>query len=87
MNSVKRPNLALELIAGYLGFDEFGVPVFIHAMHRKNVLGEINSNRDNSHDFPLLVVLMKSRNSIMARLMPFAATSPQPRNGEARFIH
>ena len=56
-------------------------------MHGKNVLGEINSNRDNSQDFLLLllllllVVLMKSRNSIMARLMPFAATSP-PRDGE-----
>ena len=52
-------------------------------MHGKNVLGEINSNRDNSQDFLLLllVVLMKSGNSIMARLMPFAATSP-PRDGE-----
>ena len=60
-------------------------------MHGKNVLGEINSNRDNSQDFLLLlllllVVLMKSRNSIMARLMPFAATSPQPRDGEVPFI-
>ena len=35
-------------------------------MRGKNVLGEIYSNRDNGHDFPLLVVLMKSRNSIMA---------------------
>ena len=66
--------------------DQFGVPAFIHAVHRKNVLGEINSNRDHSHDFLLLVVLMKSRNSIMARLMPFAATSPQPRDGEVPFI-
>ena len=61
-------------------------PVFIHAMHRKNVLGEIYSNRDNSHDFPLLVVLMKSRNSIMALLMPFAVTSPPPWDGEVPFI-
>jgi hypothetical protein len=27
---------------------------FIHAMHGKNVLGEINSYDDNAHDFPLL---------------------------------
>ncbi|HJX58007.1 MAG TPA: hypothetical protein VJ325_04755, partial [Thiobacillus sp.] len=66
--------------------DEFGVPTFIHAMDGKNVLGEINSNDDNAHDFPLLVVLMKSGNSIMARLMPFATTSPQPRDGEVPFI-
>jgi len=55
-------------------------------MYRKNVLGEINSNDDNAHDFPLLWVLMKSRNSIMALLMPFAATSPPPRDGEVPFI-
>jgi len=60
--------------------------VFIHAVHGKNVLGEINSDGDNAHDFPLLWVLMKSRNSIMALLIPFAATSPQPRDGEVPFI-
>jgi len=60
--------------------------LFIHAMHCKNVLGEINSNDDNVHEFPFLVVLMKSGNSIMARLMPFATTSPQPRDGEVPFI-
>jgi len=55
-------------------------------MHGKNVLGEINSNGDNAYDFPLLLVLMKSRNSSMARLMPFGTTSPQPRDGEVPFI-
>ena len=60
---------------------------FIHAMHGKNVLGEIDSDGDNGHDFLLLVVvLMKSGNSIMARLMSFAAPSPQPRDGEVPFI-
>jgi len=62
------------------------VPTFIHAMRGKNVLGEIYSNRDNGHDFPLLVVLMKSRNSIMALSMPFATIQPQPRDGEVPFI-
>jgi len=55
-------------------------------MHGKNVLGEIYSNRDNGHAFPLRVVLMKSRNSIMARLMPFATIQPQPRDGEVPCI-
>ena len=59
---------------------------FVHAMHCKNVLGKINSNDDNAHDFPLLVMLMKSRNSIMARLVPFATTQPQPRDEEVPFI-
>ena len=56
------------------------------ASHGKNVLGGIDSDGDNGHDFYLLVVLMKSRNSIMALSMPFAATSPQPRDGEVPFI-
>jgi hypothetical protein len=55
-------------------------------MNRKDGLGQINSNDDNTHDFPLLLVLMKSRNSIMALSMPIAATSPQPRDGEVPFI-
>ena len=55
-------------------------------MHGKNVLGEIDFDGDNGHDFFLLVVLMKSRNFIMALSMPFAATSPQPSDGEVPFI-
>ena len=76
----------VELKGGFLTAAQ--TIVFIHAVHRKNVLGEINSNRDNSHDFLLLlvVVLMKYGNSILALLMPFAVTSPQPRDGEVPFI-
>jgi hypothetical protein len=55
-------------------------------MNRKDGLGQINSNDDNTHDFPLLLVLMKSRNSTMALSMPIAAASPQPRDGEVPFI-
>ena len=46
-------NQRQELVAAELGFDECRLAVFIHAMHRKNVLGEINSNDDNAHDFAL----------------------------------
>ena len=46
-----KPNLGL--IAGQLGFDELGLAVLIHAVHGKNILGEINSYRDNAHDSPL----------------------------------
>lgn len=31
---------------------EFGLAGFIHAMHGKDGLGEINSNDDHAHDFP-----------------------------------
>ena len=41
------------------GFDQFCLAAFIHAVDCKNILGKINSNSDNVHDFPLLVVLMK----------------------------
>lgn len=43
-----------ELFPIYLGFDQFRLAVFIHAMNRKDGLGQINSNDDNAHDFPLL---------------------------------
>jgi len=52
----------------------------------KNILGKIDPDGDNVHDFALLVVLMKTALSIMALLMPLAATSPQPLHGEADFI-
>ena len=74
------------MIATNLGFYQLGASIFIHAVHGKNVLGEINSDGDNGHDFLLLVVMMKSRNSIMALSMTIATTSPQPRDGEVPFI-
>lgn len=48
-------------------------------MHRKNILGEINSGGENGHDFPLLWVLVKTTHSIFALYNAvcgnFAATS------------
>src|ERR1019366_5600274 len=75
-----------ELVARDFGFDQCRFAVLVYAVNGKNVLGEINPYGDNVHDFPLLVVLMKTAISIMALLMPFAATSPQPRDGEVPFI-
>ena len=73
-------------ISRNLGFDQLGLAELVDAVYRKNVLGEIDPDGDNAHDIPLLAVLMKSGNSIMALLMPFAATSPHPRDGEVPFI-
>ena len=75
-----------ELVAWYFRFDQFCLAAFIHAVDCKNILGKINSNGDNVHDFPLLVVLMKMTLSIMALLMPYAVTSPLLRDGEVPFI-
>ena len=44
-------------------------------MDRKDGLGQINSNDDNTHDIRS-EMLMKSRSSIMALSMPVAAASP-----------
>jgi hypothetical protein len=52
----------------------------------RNILGKIDADGDNAHDFSLSLVLMKYWNSIMAPLMPFAAASPLLRDGEVPFI-
>jgi hypothetical protein len=79
-------NQRQQLVAWDFGFDQFCLAAFIDAVDCKNVLGKIDSDGDNAHDFPLSLVLMKFRNSIMALLMPFAVTSPLLRDGEAPFI-
>jgi len=33
----------------HFGFDQLGFALRVHAVHGKNVLGEINSNDDNAH--------------------------------------
>ncbi|MGF6971401.1 hypothetical protein OKW43_008496 [Paraburkholderia sp. WC7.3g] len=38
----------------------------VHSVNRKHVLGQIDSHGDNRHGLPLLLVLMKLRDSIMA---------------------
>ena len=43
-----------SLITRQLGFDEFGPVCVIHAMHGKDIFGEIDPNGDNGHGFPLL---------------------------------
>lgn len=55
------------------------------SMNRRDGLGQINSNDDNTHDFPS-EVLMKSKNYITALSMTIAVTSPQPRDGKVPFI-
>jgi hypothetical protein len=51
-----------------------------------NILGEINPYGDNAYDIPILAISMKMTLSILALSVPFAATSPHPRDGEVPFI-
>jgi hypothetical protein len=58
-----------------------------HPVHGKNFLGEIDNNGDNTHDFSPSDGLDEMTPPILAFLMPLAATSLRPRDGEVKFIH
>jgi len=45
-------NQLQQLSAWYLGAHQRGLACLIHALHGKDILGEINSNGYDSHDFP-----------------------------------
>jgi hypothetical protein len=47
--------------------------VLIDSVDRKNVLGEINSNEQNSHGLPLPSELMRLRTSHRGTSLPVAA--------------
>jgi len=53
---------------------------------RKDVRGEIDSNADNAHDFPLLVQLMRVRTSHLGTDSPVAVAPSSARDGEVPFI-
>ena len=44
-----------QLGARYLGLHHLGFASLIDTVHREDVLGEIDSNRNNGHDFPFRV--------------------------------
>ena len=57
----------------------------IHAMHSKNVLGEINADRNNGHGLPLPSDSMRFRNPIVA--LDAVRRKPRlARDGEVPFI-
>ena len=41
-----------ELLAADTGFDQFCLAGFVDTMDGKDVLGQINSDDDKTHDFP-----------------------------------
>ena len=75
-----------QLVTKYFGFDQHGLAVLIHAMDGKDVLGQIDSYRDNAHGLPLSWFQMDDfRITILALRCP-ALSSPFPRDGEVPFI-
>lgn len=45
----------MQLGARYLGLAQLHTSGGVYAVHRKDVLGEIDSNVQNGHDFPFQV--------------------------------
>ncbi len=61
--------------------DQYRFARFIHAVDGKQVLGRIDSDGDNWHGLPLLLVLMKFRHSIVALRCRLAASAAAPGQG------
>jgi hypothetical protein len=55
-------------------------------MHGKDVLGQIDSYRDNAHGLPLSWFQMDDFDITILALQCRAASTPQPRDGEVPFI-
>ena len=55
-------------------------------MHRENVLGEIDPDVENGHDFPIKSELMRVRTSHRGTSMPYSASLRAPRDEEVPFI-
>lgn len=51
----QRGNLFLQFVARDLRLHQDWLAVLVHPMHRKHVLGEIDPDVHNSHDFLLRV--------------------------------
>jgi hypothetical protein len=75
-----------QLGASDAGTNQHRTARIIHAMHGKNVLGEIDSQSDNSHGLPLSNELMRYRTSHRGTSLPFAAIARLVRDGEVPFI-
>jgi len=77
-----------QLLTRNLWLDQRRLAVFINTMHRKDVLGEIDADGDNGHDFPFhkTSALMRDWTSHRGTLMPYPATARGAREGEVPFI-
>lgn len=64
-----------KLVARYTRLDQHRFAGLIHAVDGKHVRGKIDSDGDNWHGLPLLLVLMKFRHSIMALRCRLAASA------------
>ena len=76
---------SLSLARATLGWRSCTGTCGIHTVQSKDVLGEIDSNEDNGHDFPFFIQLMKVRTSHRGTLLPVSALRIT-RDGEVPFI-
>ena len=76
----------MQLGARHRRSHQGGLARFIHTVHGKHVLGKIDTNEDNAHDFPPHRWLMETNTSHRGTWMPYCATQRAPRDGEVPFI-
>ena len=75
----------MQLVAWHGRSKEFGFACLIDAIHGKHVLGEIDTDSQNSHGLPLPNELMRDRASHRGTELPFTAMRLF-RDGEVPFI-
>ena len=83
--SHKGRNEFVELGACDFGLAQLHGTCGIHTVQSKDVLGEIDSNEDNGHDFPFFIQLMRVRTSHRGTVLPVSALRIT-RDGEVPFI-
>jgi hypothetical protein len=75
----------VQLVAWHGRTHQLGSTGIIHAVHRENILGEVNTYGQNRHGLPLPSELMRKRASHRGTELPIAATR-LVRDGEVPFI-
>ena len=75
----------MQLVARHRRAHKLRLAGLVDAVHGKNVLGEIDTDSQNSHGLPLPSELMRVRTSHRGTSLPVAATR-LVRDGEVPFI-
>jgi hypothetical protein len=81
----QRGHQLVQLVARHRRAHQFSLAGLIDAVHRENVLGEVDTNGQNRHGLPLPSELMRNRTSHRDTQLPSAAMR-LARDGEVPFI-
>ena len=82
----QRRDQLVQLVARHGGPNQLGLADLIDAMHRENILGEVNTYGQNRHGLPLPNKLMRVRTSHRGTSMPYSTFAWAPRDGEVPSI-